>query len=90
MNIANACDAKNSNQSTNAIKLGVILFILKPYPLHFSAATALPLDFRVPRKKGFSFPLLVDPEEVAALIFISNEGLRVTSREVREDLAKAS
>jgi len=48
------------------------------------------MDFRVPRKKGFSFPLLVDPEEVAALIFISNEGLRVTSREVRENLANAS
>ncbi len=62
----------------------------KPYPLHFSAARARPLDFRVPRKKGFSFPLLVDPDEVAALIFISNEGLRVTSREVRENLANAS
>jgi hypothetical protein len=44
----------------------------------------------VPRKKGFSFPLLVDPEEVPALIFISNEGLRVTSREVRKNMANAS
>jgi hypothetical protein len=54
------------------------------------------LDFTVPHRKGFSFPLLVDAEEVvqpgcgkaeqiAAVIFISNDGLRITSPEVLEN-----
>jgi hypothetical protein len=64
LNTANACDAKNSNQSTNAIIAGLIVFIFELYRCGFSVAMARPLDFAVPHKRGSWFPLLGDAEEV--------------------------
>jgi hypothetical protein len=64
LNTANALDATNSNQSTNAITAGLFAFIPKRYRLCFSIAMARAMDFTVPHRKGFSFPLLVDAEEV--------------------------
>jgi hypothetical protein len=100
LNAANALDATNSNQSTNAITAGLFAFIPKRYRRYFSIAMARAMDFTVPHRKGCSFPLLADAEEggqsgygkaerIAAVIFISNEGLCATSREVRENLANA-